>query len=246
MMPDEELERLIAAERAEAPAHGRAELGWERLANAVALGTPALPVASAALSAGRLTPLAKILLALAAGAGLGAGLGAVIVKGPNRIPEPAVARVAPAAPTNMPASVRPLPVAPPSAGSDSNPSEPLVRSAASTPTQAAEASSTKAEPGTSPASSSNFAAELGLIQRAKAELARGRSDLASVWLEEHAQQFPSGIFCAERDALRALVACSDGANANAQQTARRFLREHPESPLVDRVRRACKISGDPF
>ena len=87
-----------------------------------------------------------------------------------------------------------------------------------------------------------FTEELRLVKLAKGEIDAGRAHLAEVWLAEHAQRFPNGVFRAERDALRILVACAADP-AGGERTARHFVTMNPHSPLVDRISRACGL-GD--
>jgi hypothetical protein len=81
-----------------------------------------------------------------------------------------------------------------------------------------------------------FDAELQLISAAKSELDKGRPHLAAAWLSEHAERFPAGIFSLDREALRILVRCRQGKDP---KLARAFAEQHPDSPMVDRLLRAC-------
>ena len=81
-----------------------------------------------------------------------------------------------------------------------------------------------------------FDAELRLISAAKSELDKGRAHLAAAWLSEHAERFPTGIFALDREALRILVRCGQGKDP---KLARAFTEQHPDSPMVDRLLRAC-------
>jgi len=58
-------------------------------------------------------------------------------------------------------------------------------------------------------------------------------------LEDHARRFPNGALAEERDAARVLALCDLQRLDEARDVARRFLREHPRSPLAPRVAHAC-------
>lgn len=91
--------------------------------------------------------------------------------------------------------------------------------------------------GASPVTSAaTFDAELQLIVAAKRELDRGQPRLASAWLDDHAQRFPSGVFAMDREALRVLVDCGSRPNPTL---AREFAARHPGSAMLERLLRAC-------
>jgi hypothetical protein len=86
------------------------------------------------------------------------------------------------------------------------------------------------------AGTATFDAELRLIAAAKRELDQGRPQLATGWLDEHAQRFPSGVFAVDREALRILCACRQEENPALAQA---FAAHHPGSPMRERLLRAC-------
>lgn len=79
-------------------------------------------------------------------------------------------------------------------------------------------------------------AELALINEA-----REASDPAKVRaaLRRHAEAFPDGSLAAEREALWAITSCKVGALKDAETHARALVSARPNSPLVERVARAC-------
>ncbi|HEU5076183.1 MAG TPA: hypothetical protein VFU02_18450 [Polyangiaceae bacterium] len=95
-------------------------------------------------------------------------------------------------------------------------------------------------PAGQPSAAQGFDAELVLIGRAKAEFDSGRDHLARVWLNEHAQRFPAGVFAAEREGLLVLSICRSNPSAG-QAGALTFQQRYPQSPLAARVRRTCRL-----
>ena len=117
----------------------------------------------------------------------------------------------------------------PSAATESALKTTTPEPAASLPTLRASATS-RASP--------NFDEELRLIARAKQELAAGRPHLAGVWLSEHLQRFPGGVFGPEREVLSIDARCSQRKNP---ALAREFAVRHPGSPMLDQLRRKCGV-----
>jgi hypothetical protein len=64
--------------------------------------------------------------------------------------------------------------------------------------------------------------------------------LARVWLDEHRQRFPAGVFALEREGLVVLAACSARRDASL---AVDFAKRHPASPMLAQVRRRCGAEG---
>jgi hypothetical protein len=180
----EELSRLLAAERAEAPSLADTTRGWEAIQSALQANTPALAIAHGPLKLG-LSLASKSLL----GSGLlafavttsGLGLHEVVSRrdesaatAPKPVPSsPAAPSALPPPLPNAPASEPPVPSQPPTPGS---------REASTLPQ------------------------ELRLIKAAKEELDAGRLHLAQVWLDEHAARYPNGLLRREREALRERLA----------------------------------------
>ena len=184
MNDPEELSRLLAAERAEAPSLADTTRGWQGVQSALQANTPALAIAHGPL---------KIGLSLASKSLLGGGLLAFTVtttglglhevmsrRAESAVTAPNSVLTRPAAPSMLPP---PLPSPP--AG------EPPVRSQPPTPTP----TPSSREPSTLPQ-------ELRLIKAAKQELDAGRPHLAQVWLDEHAARYPNGLLQREREELR--------------------------------------------
>jgi len=82
-----------------------------------------------------------------------------------------------------------------------------------------------------------------LISFAKGELDARRPDRARAWLNEHAERFPHGVFVVEREALLALSSCEQ--EPRNVSLAERFALQHPNSPLLERLARACRLNLDP-
>jgi hypothetical protein len=221
----EDISELFAAERAEQPPTASSVNGWHDLSTALKAEVAALPVAHGPLKLG---------LSVAAKWGVGSGIAALAVAassaGLGRLPpdptgHPALVAAIASAPARhlgpAPLSGSAAPAAPPS-------------SVAVTPEPAPSG-------GTRP---STFADELRLIKLAKQEQDAGRYHLAEVWLDQHEQLYPQGVFSTERDAIRALLTCQQSA-AGGRERARQFMARNPTSPLLDRISRACWPTGEP-
>jgi hypothetical protein len=85
----------------------------------------------------------------------------------------------------------------------------------------------------------SIAEEIALIGRAHDALQAGNPEEALARLDEHADRFPTGALAEERASERVLALCASGRVAQARTERERFLREHPESPAVTRVRASC-------
>jgi len=151
---------------------------------------------------------------------------------------PSAARVASTAPARsaqrVAATSAPAPAAPPATVG-------LASSAAalSAAPRAAELSAPPAPPSAaaSSATPATFDGELKLISLAKQALDEQHPAQALAWLEDHAQQFPNGVFAIERDALKVLARCEQGPkNESLAHACAAF---HPGSPLIARLDRAC-------
>jgi hypothetical protein len=80
-------------------------------------------------------------------------------------------------------------------------------------------------------------AELRDVARARALVSHDPATALAV-LERLAQTHPHGYFIEEREALTILALTQAGQHDLAKPRATKFLREHPQSPLADRVRAA--------
>jgi hypothetical protein len=102
-----------------------------------------------------------------------------------------------------------------------------------------------ASAGVSPRASSALGDEVDLIRAAHEQLHQGNAGAALETLAEHARRFPNGALREERQASRILALCQLGNVAAARAEADRFVLEAPGSPLVDRVRGACRAARSP-
>ncbi len=104
------------------------------------------------------------------------------------------------------------------------------------PARAAHAASAKraaAEP------APDVAGEIALLNEAQRALASGRADRALQLLDRHAREFPHGSLGEERAAARIIALCALGRETAARAEIAAFVRQSPESPLLERVRAAC-------
>jgi RNA polymerase sigma factor (sigma-70 family) len=82
--------------------------------------------------------------------------------------------------------------------------------------------------------------ETTLLRRASTELAAGRADAALRTTAEHGRRFPGSALADLRTAVRIEALCEVGKAAQARGEAELFLREHPGSPVAERIERACR------
>jgi hypothetical protein len=148
---------------------------------------------------------------------------------PRAQPAPAVEVASPAAP-----NAKPTPVTP----SVQPAVEPMPRQrpkarAASKP-RALAASDASASPAVTPPPAS-AERELVLLQRSQGALDRDPS-AALLVAEEHARDYPHGVFAQEREILAIEALLKLKQRAAALMRAELFLRHHPESPHSTRVR----------
>lgn len=244
MNADELLQQWIEAERSVVvPAAAKYE-GWQRLAGAVAAGSPAMAV-----------PLSTIPMATGALLGEGAAVAIVVgtlgtvaivattpaTHGPTADPSSAPTVAQPSQVVELPrtrASELPTPAV-------SEPvAKPSVPRTATVPSGAmVQAAEERATPSTTVASTSTLEEELKLLGRAKREIDRGQRHLAQVWLDEHRARFAHGVLAAERDGLTVLMLCEGGTSPGSRIKAEAFVRAYPTSPLLDRIRRACQFDA---
>jgi hypothetical protein len=93
----------------------------------------------------------------------------------------------------------------------------------------------------SKAEASTFDAEFQLIRKAKQALDAGSPRLALDTLSEHNKLFRTGVFRAEREGLRVLSLCMMGNSPMNRLEAVRYLQLNRQMPMVDRIRRECKL-----
>lgn len=82
--------------------------------------------------------------------------------------------------------------------------------------------------------------ETELLRRASTELAAGHADAALRITGEHGRRFPRSSLADLRTAVRIEALCGLGKAAQARGEAQVFLREHPQSPVAERIERACR------
>jgi hypothetical protein len=82
-------------------------------------------------------------------------------------------------------------------------------------------------------------AETRLVQAGLAALHDGDAVRALAFFDEHARSYPNGVLAEERDVERIEALCALGRSDAPRVAASAFLRAHPGSPLVQRVRASC-------
>jgi hypothetical protein len=82
----------------------------------------------------------------------------------------------------------------------------------------------------------DISAELALIDAARQS---ATPEATIKQLHEHAQRFPGGVLRDEREALWAIASCQRNDFADARTRADELAARRPNSPLLDRVNRAC-------
>jgi hypothetical protein len=88
-------------------------------------------------------------------------------------------------------------------------------------------------------SPSSLAAEMRLLETARAALSGGDARRALALIQEHERDFPSGSLSEERRASKVFALCELGRRAEAARAAAEFLRTAPASPLRGRVLDSC-------
>jgi hypothetical protein len=223
----EHVSRLLAAERGVSPPAGTAEVELQRLLGSLALQAAPLPVAVGSLKLGWSLLAKWVGVGFAVGMA-GAGAASVAVKASPETRLVDVPGVSLAAPSQVRAATPATPRALPAPGA-SAPEVPALSSSGRRPAAAAELPA-------APSAPPGLDEELRLIAAAKRELDQGRGHLARVWLDEHRQRFPAGVFGLEREGLLVLAACSAGQNASL---ARDFAKWYPASPMLAQIERRC-------
>ncbi len=79
------------------------------------------------------------------------------------------------------------------------------------------------------------------LQRAQAELKKGRPVQALVLLDELDDAYPSDVLLEERSAVRVHARCAASHSPSSVLAARKFLLAHPTSLYAERIREACRI-----
>ncbi|MGC4095272.1 MAG: hypothetical protein QM756_46585 [Polyangiaceae bacterium] len=91
-------------------------------------------------------------------------------------------------------------------------------------------------PRVAPTKADSVAAELGVIDSARAALARGDAAGALSRLDGYARSYPRGRLALEAEVLRIDALSQSGQSSLAAKRAEAFLRRHPGSVLASRVR----------
>lgn len=95
------------------------------------------------------------------------------------------------------------------------------------------------------AHSAQLTREVALLQLARAALNRQRATAAASHLDQYDREFPSGSLRTEAAALRVETLVANGERERASRAAEAFLREHPASPLANRVRASMSAAAGP-
>jgi len=184
--------------------------------------------------------LTKLLVVVAAAAGIGLGGAWMAARNQRSVGAVAAFPVAPAIPATpaTPASLQ-APAPPAAAPSTPAPAEtparrdpPRRRVAAGTPNPAP-AAGTPVDPADA------IRAERALLAAAHAALRRGDAAAALAALAEHATRFPHGALAEERSATRVLALCDAGQSGAATIERAGFLDRWPRSVHAARVAAAC-------
>ena len=87
-----------------------------------------------------------------------------------------------------------------------------------------------------PSTPAGLAAELSALDAAAKVLARGEAEHAMALLEAYGREFPRGSLALEAAVLRTEALEQAGRHAEAALQARAFVKNHPRSPLAERMR----------
>ncbi|WP_437307759.1 hypothetical protein [Sorangium sp. So ce388] len=112
------------------------------------------------------------------------------------------------------------------------------------PSPRASAPSRSASP-SSGALDNGFQEDAKLLRDVRAALGAGKDEEALKMLEARRANPTEGILGQERAAAHILTLCRLGRTAEARAASERFLRQHPRSPLGERIRRACAGDAPP-
>ncbi len=80
-------------------------------------------------------------------------------------------------------------------------------------------------------------AEIRLLRAASNAVRSGKQDEARHLLAQHRRQYPNSQLGAERRGLSLLLDCTSSSQGRAR--ARRFLADHPRSPVAEKIRKQC-------
>lgn len=236
------IEELLSAERpVPSPPPGASARVWARVEGSLGPGA-AVAVAGGAAAGG--AGALKLVLLLAAVGLIGGVTWSLVAPEPSergalRVPEPpaaaslpAPAPPPPAAPAGPEAPARPAtaPERPPAiapAPPSSEPPEPARRPSGRAAAGGAAASARG--PGDEASPGGGLAAEVALIDAARASLVAGDPRAAWATLEQHARAFPSGQLAEERELLRVRALRALGRVEAAKEAAAAFRARYPKS-----------------
>lgn len=259
MKTPNELDRLIAAERAAPPQPpvGSAPAGWQRLQRDVGAALvpqfdvpPGLVESLAVAKTGASWGIVGKVLATVVIAG--GTTTAVVAARPEPVKAPLVqqvhvdAIVAAAAPRiegRRPEAIAPPPVAevvaPPTVDVPLSPQ--LDAALVSEPVSSRARKPRASTPASAPLSTgeSKLERERELVSYAQRAIAEQAYTRALDLLDEHAREFPHGAMAEDRDALRVVALCRAKRFADAERRRTQFFRRWPKSLHASRVRGAC-------
>ncbi len=144
------------------------------------------------------------------------------------VPQPPAAAAVPQPPAAVP---RPAPAPAPLPPAEPTPAEPEPAEPLPPPEVAAEP-----PPATPAIDARRLAAEVAVLDRARAALRRGDTVAATAALDEHAREFADGALVAEAELVRIETLIRAGQLEPARRRARDFLVRFPQSPLAKRLR----------
>ena len=87
-----------------------------------------------------------------------------------------------------------------------------------------------------PDTAARFTTELHLLQQAQSALRAGAASEALTFLDRYSSELPGASLTVEATVLRIQTLIALGREPEALTLAQRFVQEHPDDPLVDRVR----------
>jgi outer membrane protein assembly factor BamD (BamD/ComL family) len=90
---------------------------------------------------------------------------------------------------------------------------------------------------------SSLQEEAQLLARAHRAINGGNPRAGIAVLLEHQQRFPAGTLRLERQSALAIARCQSGELQRGQAEARRFKKQHPSSPMLQRLETACKLAA---
>jgi hypothetical protein len=249
------VEDMLAQARAaaEPSAEARARVGWalkNALANPPVIDpTLASTAAPAPFWGGSLGSYVTVGI-IAAGIGIGAGWGVSRATAPQ-----APTRIDAAAPREQQAATARDRTQGPRIDATSSPNVPVLTAGDERARQAAPHSgrpplsaqdSAKSSAITTASSNEPSAKDpllfvVAALQRAQSELKDGHPLQALLLLDELDENYPGEVLLEERSAVRVHAQCATSRSPSSVVAARTFMRAHPASLYVDRIRQACGI-----